>query len=443
MIHEFVYKTIGSCEISLDVHLPSTHVSNPLPILIWFHGGGLLQGTRKSVAPHMLRGVESQQYCLVAVDYRLAPQTTLAEIVSDALDAVRFVRRQLSFRLDTATIYSGDISVSGSSAGGYLALLVALRDSKLRSCLAIYPITNPLGSFFTTPHEQIACDENELQPFLDQSAQVQSFSLPQSPRNGLYNYMLKSANLAQLLRLSESQNGRASEFIVASEIREKQERHLMCPVYIVHGNADTAVGIEQSYDVRQALQEIDSEVVFEEVEGEEHGYDKQPEITMDSMYEFFAKHVLHQPPEKTEVSWSSSFTTSGTSDSCRSDKDQSSSEAAMATTPSDSYDSHLGTDSPSPQSDLDSSSESGSDASTLSSDSYASTTDAEEHWAQSMHELSLVLNLIFLPLAGKYFGRQFAFWGWAKWITWRQSGSIILQDKVLQRVTSAAIAGLS
>jgi hypothetical protein len=60
------YKTVGALAIELELYLPPTPQN--APILLWFHGGGLLQGQRKSVAPHMLRGVEEYGYALVSAD---------------------------------------------------------------------------------------------------------------------------------------------------------------------------------------------------------------------------------------------------------------------------------------------------------------------------------------------------------------------------------------
>lgn len=78
----FVYKT-APVPIQLDVYLPSTPPSDGqgLPLLIWFHGGGLLQGNRDSVAPHHLHGVTKHGYALISADYRLSPQVSVSEVL--------------------------------------------------------------------------------------------------------------------------------------------------------------------------------------------------------------------------------------------------------------------------------------------------------------------------------------------------------------------------
>lgn len=78
----FVYKT-APAPIQLDVYLPSSPPSDAqgLPLLVWFHGGGLLQGNRDSLAPHHLNGVTKHGYALISADYRLCPQVNVGEVL--------------------------------------------------------------------------------------------------------------------------------------------------------------------------------------------------------------------------------------------------------------------------------------------------------------------------------------------------------------------------
>ncbi len=36
--------------------------------------------------------------------------------------------------------------------------------------------------------------------------------------------------------------------------------------------------------------------------------------------------------------------------------------------------------------------------------------DAQKEWEQSLEQLQLLLTMIIVPFAGKYFGRKFAYW---------------------------------
>lgn len=407
MIREYIYKTVGDCSITLDCHLPDTPVERALPILIWFHGGGLLQGERKGLAHHLLSGVVQHQFCLVSVDYRLAPQVNVDQIVQDCLDALHYVRTEVISSLNESNqvVQAQNIAVSGGSAGGYLALLVALRSDDLRACLAVYPITDPLGQFFTHPQPTLPYDLEALRDYIDPTSKVMTGNPPGHPRDTMYFYMMHEANLAALLGLPSSQK-KDYDFIISKEIQHRSVSG-PCPIYIVHGNKDKFVHIDQSYEIRDALKEKNIYHVFEEVDGADHLFDKQPSVSMSSMYSFLRAQwsvLSSQESSDVEIESIEAASTTGTT--------------------------------------TDADSESGSDTtSALSLDSYDSTEDAEEQWAQQLHELTLVLNLVLLPLVGKYMGRQFAFWGWGKYMTWRYSVDIV-QNKGVQRATGLVVAGL-
>jgi hypothetical protein len=40
----------------------------------------------------------------------------------------------------------------------------------------------------------------------------------------------------------------------------------------------------------------------------------------------------------------------------------------------------------------------------------ASESDAQREWETSLEQLSLLLTMVIVPFAGKYFGRKFAYW---------------------------------
>lgn len=53
-MHTFVYSRVGDLDICLDVYLPppAPLLEVPLiPAVIFFHGGGIFRGNRKSILP--------------------------------------------------------------------------------------------------------------------------------------------------------------------------------------------------------------------------------------------------------------------------------------------------------------------------------------------------------------------------------------------------------
>jgi acetyl esterase len=97
-------------------------LTQPLPVLLYFHGGGFTIG---SVATHaaLCRHLAHLAHCaVVSVDYRLAPEHPYPTAVLDAWDSLLALRTQApGLGLDTERM-----AVGGDSAGGTLAAVVAL-----------------------------------------------------------------------------------------------------------------------------------------------------------------------------------------------------------------------------------------------------------------------------------------------------------------------------
>ncbi len=107
-----------------DVFSPRA-ISNA-PILIFWHGGGWTNGYRDYVH-FMARHVCALGIVLVAPSYRLAPAHKLPAAYDDALACLAHVYAHASEFGGKAAGQGQCILLSGHSAGGHLAALVALR----------------------------------------------------------------------------------------------------------------------------------------------------------------------------------------------------------------------------------------------------------------------------------------------------------------------------
>jgi acetyl esterase len=116
--------------------------AGPLPITVYFHGGGFVIGTLDT-HDNICRCLARRSGSLViSVDYRLAPEAPFPAAVKDACAALAWAHRN-------AREIGGDASrmaVAGDSAGGNLAAVAAQhwRDHgpALRHQLLLYPITD-------------------------------------------------------------------------------------------------------------------------------------------------------------------------------------------------------------------------------------------------------------------------------------------------------------
>ena len=147
----------------LDVYYPKN--SKNFPTVVWFHGGGL-KGGNKSVPKQL----QEKGIAIVAVNYRLYPKVKTPVFINDAAAAVAWTFKNIKN-------YGGDstkIIVSGSSAGGYLTMMVGLDKSYLKKhqidandIFALLPLTGHAITHFTVRSENGVSRE---QPIIDRYA---------------------------------------------------------------------------------------------------------------------------------------------------------------------------------------------------------------------------------------------------------------------------------
>jgi acetyl esterase len=136
----------NSLSIPIRIYTPKAS-SEPLPICIFYHGGGMVIGSLDGYDT-LCRQICVQSQCIVvSVDYRLAPEHKFPAAIDDAYAAFLWIRQH-------ANSFGGDknsIAVSGDSAGGNLAAVVTIlaRDQHIAGikCQAlIYPATAPYAN---------------------------------------------------------------------------------------------------------------------------------------------------------------------------------------------------------------------------------------------------------------------------------------------------------
>jgi acetyl esterase len=106
--------------IPVRIYAPSSDV--PLPVLVWYHGGGWVIGSLETHDGLCRDLVDAAGCVVVSVDYRLAPEHTFPAAVDDAYAAARWVSEHAAeIGADPARV-----AVGGDSAGGHLAAVAAM-----------------------------------------------------------------------------------------------------------------------------------------------------------------------------------------------------------------------------------------------------------------------------------------------------------------------------
>ena len=116
-ISDICYVTREDQPLCLDLYLPD---SDRFDLLVYFHGGGLEKGdkddsTTRLMAPWLAeRGV-----AVASVNYRMYPDARYPDFIQDAAQSVCWLSQHIQEYGDCRRIV-----VSGSSAGGYLSMML-------------------------------------------------------------------------------------------------------------------------------------------------------------------------------------------------------------------------------------------------------------------------------------------------------------------------------
>ncbi len=130
--------------IPLRVYRPrGVAAGAPLPGLVFFHGGGWVIGDLDTHDVLCRQLTAEAGITVVAVDYRLAPESKFPAAADDAWAATRWVVAHA----ERLGIDARRLAVGGDSAGGNLAAVVALlaRDAggpDIRLQVLLYPVTD-------------------------------------------------------------------------------------------------------------------------------------------------------------------------------------------------------------------------------------------------------------------------------------------------------------
>ena len=245
--------------LMLDLYLPK-QATNRLPVLIWIHGGAWKAGDKERCPVAFLA---QTGYAVASIEYRLIDHGPFPTQLYDCKGAVRWLKANADrFNLDAK-----HFGVFGASAGGHLAALLG-----------------------TTP--DIKDLEGDVGGNLEQSSRVQAicaFYPPTDLNRLVTNPKWRASPDSDIGKLI----GGPLEKNLDKAARANPVNYITpddSPFYIVHGDKDTMVQLDQSRILHEALIKAGVESTLYIVPGKGHGIGAPPQAAQEIL-EFLDKHL--------------------------------------------------------------------------------------------------------------------------------------------------------
>lgn len=247
-VRDIVYRRAAGLNLKLDVY---RHRSAPrkCPTLLQIHGGGWVIGSKNEQAIPLMLQMASRGWVCVTADYRLSPHATFPDHLIDCKRALQWVREKgPEYGVDPSFVV-----VTGGSAGGHLAALMALTgnapeyqpgfesvDTSLQGCVAFYGVYD-----FTDRHSVY-------------------------PNRGIEELLERRVLKASFAEAPDTWH-KASPL---SCVHPKAP-----PFFIIHGDLDTLVPVQDARNFAAALRAHScNPVVYAEIPGAQHAFEIFPSL---------------------------------------------------------------------------------------------------------------------------------------------------------------------
>ncbi len=143
------FKKAGNLELRVTLVRPDDDVRRR--VAIWIHGGALIVGCRCGITRQVREALLNAGYAIVSIDYRLAPEVKLPEIIEDVRDAYTWLHDNGEKLLNVDT---SRVAVLGGSAGGYLTLMTGFCvQPRPAALVSFWGYGDIVGDWYSKPSE--------------------------------------------------------------------------------------------------------------------------------------------------------------------------------------------------------------------------------------------------------------------------------------------------
>lgn len=222
-----VYTEADGLPLRFDFFRPNS--TDMLPLVVVLHGGGWISGSKED-SRDLAIGLAHHGFAAACPSYRLAPLHPYPAAIDD-------VRTFVSFARSEATEWNIDpnrVASLGNSAGGHLAAMCGVTEDDAQRVNAVVDLCGIAD--VTRPREQ--------------------------------HFPIAWGFLEQFMGLAYE--GNEAIYQAASPLWQLREN--LPPFYVVHGEADDVVPVQQSDTFVAALRKLGVPVEYLRVPGEDHSF---------------------------------------------------------------------------------------------------------------------------------------------------------------------------
>jgi len=284
-VKTYTYKEVGDLEIQIVVHRHNDTVIRPVVVRI--HGGALIMGHRDWEKDKVCLKLLEEGYAIVSIDYRLAPETKLPDIIEDLEDVFTWIREEGPelFRIDTSKI-----AVTGGSAGGYLTLTSGFRVKPRPTVLvAFFGYGDLIGDWYSTPSQHHPSDITEQEAWEQVSGPQISDSRDRKGNGAAFYMYCRKHGLWPKAVSGWDPFSEAEKFFPYMPVKNVTGDYP--PTMLIHGTNDTDVPYKQSLIMAEEFNKHNVEHELITIPGAEHGLrDGDPKI-VDAAYDSAVEYI--------------------------------------------------------------------------------------------------------------------------------------------------------
>ncbi len=240
------YAATPERKLTLDVYRSKRPRAAQLPLVVWIHGGGWLNGSKDN--PRQVLGLIERGYVVASINYRLSGDAIFPAQIHDCKAAIRWLRAHAGeYGIDPRRV-----GVAGSSAGGHLVALLGTSGG-------VKDLEGTVGGN------------------LDQSSRVQAVADLFGPTDFV---QMDAHSISE--RIVHDSPGSPESLLIGAPIQENKDKVARAnpityvtpddpPFLIIHGDKDPLVPFNQSELLLAALRMAGVKSSLHKVVGGMHG----------------------------------------------------------------------------------------------------------------------------------------------------------------------------